>query len=131
MMLLDEIQAVAAGSSTGSDIKRPPARGLAAASSSSTSQSLAGWQPTGDERPVEADNVDMQQLESSLSDLSRTLEAKGAALKFEIVSDQGVVQVEVSEKNSNKVLMRIPPEGVLRVGKDGGMTLGGLLNRQF
>ncbi|KAF5028824.1 hypothetical protein DSECCO2_655040 [anaerobic digester metagenome] len=131
MMLLDEIQAVTAGSSAGSDIKRPPARGLAAASSSATSPSLAEWQPTGDERSAETDNVDMQQLESSLDDRSRTLEAKGAALKFEIVNDQGVVQVEVSEKNSNKVLMRIPPEGVLRVGKDGGMTLGGLLNRQF
>ncbi|MBG3879006.1 flagellar protein FlaG [Desulfovibrio oxamicus] len=131
MMLLDEIQTVTAGSSAGSDIKRPPARGLAAASSSATSPSLAEWQPTGDERSAEADNVDMQQLERTLNDLSHTLEAKGAALKFEIVSDQGVVQVEVSEKNSNKVLMRIPPEGVLRVGKDGGMTLGGLLNRQY
>lgn len=131
MMLLDEIQTVTAGSSAGSDIKRPPARGLAAAFSSATSPSLAEWQPTGDERSAEATNVDRQQLETALNDLSRTLEAKGAALKFEIVSAQGVVQVEVSEKNSNKVLMRIPPEGVLRVGKDGGMTLGGLLNRQF
>lgn len=131
MMLLEDIQAVAAGSSAGSDIKRPPARGMAAAFSSATSPSLAEWQPTGDERSAEAQTVDRQQLEGALSDLSRTLEAKGAALKFEIVSDQGVVQVEVSEKNSNKVLMRIPPEGVLRVGKDGGMTIGGLLNRQF
>lgn len=131
MMLLEEIQTVAAGSSAGSDSKRPPARGLAAASSSATSPSLAEWQPTGDERSAEAETVNMQQLESSLNDLSRSLEAKGASLKFEIVSEQGVVQVEVSEKNSNKVLMRIPPEGVLRVGKDGGMTIGGLLNRQF
>ena len=82
MMLLDEIQAVTAGSSAGSDIKRPPARGLAAAFSSATPPSLAEWQPTGDERSAEAGNVDMQQLESTLNDLSRTLEAKGAALKF-------------------------------------------------
>lgn len=130
-MLLEEIRTVTTGSSAGSQVTRPPANGQAAASSSAISQSLADRLPTGEERPAEAENVDMNQLRSSLENLSRSLEAKGAALKFQIVSDQGVVQVEVSEKNSNKVLMRIPPEGVLRVGRDGGMTIGGLLNRQF
>lgn len=131
MELLDDIQAVLAVSSTELGRHHASVRGPATAPSSARSPSRADRKVTGSERSDAAGETEQQQLQRSLDDVARTLEESGVALKFKAVHDQGVLQIEISEKNSDKVLMRIPSDGMLRFGKDGVMTVGGLLNKLF
>ncbi|AAS95920.1 flagellar protein FlaG [Nitratidesulfovibrio vulgaris] len=106
---------------------RPPAE----VATSDSAISLRQPRPqTGEER-AETKDTSPEKLQERLEALQKHLEEQGAPLHFSIVHDAGRVLVEVTQRDSQKVLMRIPPEGVLQVGADGLPSLGKLLDRRY
>lgn len=106
---------------------RPPAEVATTAPSSLSRQQ----RPSAGEERTAAPETDPEKLEKRLEDLRKHLEQQGTPLHFSIVHDAGKVFVEVSQRESKRVLMRIPPEGVLQVGPDGLPSLGKLLDRRY
>lgn len=76
-----------------------------------------------------ASQVDMQTLQDAAKRLEEQLAEQGVQLKFEVVrSSKGEIEVEVMDEHSSKVLMRIPPKGVLRINAEGKTAIGSFLN---
>lgn len=73
---------------------------------------------------------DPEELAARLKELEAHLAEQQPQLHFALVHAKGKLLVEVSARGSEKVLMRIPPEGVLRIGEDGKVALGRLLDKR-
>jgi flagellar protein FlaG len=57
------------------------------------------------------------------------MEEQGVHLKFEVMhAEDGQIEVEVTDEDRSKVLMRIPPKGVLRINAQGRTAIGNFLN---
>ncbi len=85
---------------------------------------------TGNGLDTASDNaVDMQTVQSAASALQSRLADQGVRLKFEVMrTEQGRIEVEVTDEAHDKVLMRIPPKGVLKVNAQGASAIGTFLN---
>ncbi|GFM35373.1 flagellar protein FlaG [Desulfovibrio psychrotolerans] len=85
---------------------------------------------TGNELHAASDHaVDTQAVQNAASALQSRLADQGVRLKFEVVrSEQGRIEVEVTDEAHDKVLMRIPPKGVLTVNAQGASAIGVFLN---
>lgn len=84
----------------------------------------------GEENSTDSNqNVDMQAVSDAADALQKRLAEQGVHLKFEVVhSERGQIEVEVTDEANTKVLMRIPPKGVLKINAQGRTAIGSFLN---
>ncbi len=101
------------------------------ASTRQASHQQAG-EGSGDDDSAKEGNADKQATERAAEQLERRMAEQGVQLKFTVVqSEKGTIEIEVTDKQREKVLMRIPPKGVLTVSAEGKTIVGTLLSRHF
>ncbi|MFV0423273.1 flagellar protein FlaG [Oleidesulfovibrio sp.] len=74
---------------------------------------------------------DAEQLEKAIDALKERLGDNGAGFTFAVESSDHSINVTVMTKDSERVLMRIPAEGIVRLAMEGSDAVGGLLNKSY
>lgn len=87
-----------------------------------------------DSTAVEARGAEEQVLgraavEKVLGDAQDELSKRGVALKFKLVGDANQYQVEVRDKNSDKIIHKLPPDEVVNLSKSLKDMAGAFLNK--
>jgi len=73
--------------------------------------------------------VSEKDIRQAAEELQKRMEEQGVHLKFEVMhAEDGQIEVEVTDEDRSKVLMRIPPKGVLRINAQGRTAIGNFLN---
>ncbi|GFM33772.1 flagellar protein FlaG [Desulfovibrio subterraneus] len=81
---------------------------------------------SSDQNTEPASEKDIRQ---AAEELQKRMEEQGVHLKFEVMhAEDGQIEVEVTDEDRSKVLMRIPPKGVLRINAQGRTAIGNFLN---
>lgn len=135
-MRLDELQTIESGSWVGMSEDIFPVDSQAASSSSSSPAPLAesailNRDTTGSGTPTAGTTTTEADVAKKIAVLQKQLDQTGSPLHFSLVQASGGVAVEVKDRQSNKVLMRIPPEGVLRVASNGKFEIGTLFDKRY
>ncbi|ABB38507.1 hypothetical protein Dde_1710 [Oleidesulfovibrio alaskensis G20] len=74
---------------------------------------------------------DVSQVQQAVKRIQERLAEKGAGFTFTVDTTGHSVNVTVTDKDSDRVLMRIPAEGVLRLAQEGDSRIGTLLNKSY
>ncbi len=84
----------------------------------------------GDENSTDSTGVSNEQdILDAAKELEARLNEQGVHLRFEVVrAESGEMEVEVTDDERSKVLMRIPAKGVLKVNAEGKTVVGNFLN---
>lgn len=134
-MRLDELQTIESGSWVGMSEDIFPVDSQAASSSSSpaplSESAILSSDTTGSGTPTAGTTTTEADVAKKIAVLQKQLDQTGSPLHFSLVQASGGVAVEVKDRQSNKVLMRIPPEGVLRVASNGKFEIGTLFDKRY
>lgn len=86
---------------------------------------------TAVERPDEqsAASVDRETVQKVLEDTQQHLHERGVDLKFRIDQDSGDIQVELVNKENEKIVRKIPADEVLKLSNSLKEMAGAFLNR--
>lgn len=86
-----------------------------------------------DKNRAEDDVAPSGELGQTLEELESRFAVQGVSLKFHVAQENGAVQVEVLDAESNKLVRKIPGDEAIRLAEQlkkagGKKLLGGLLN---
>ncbi|MFV0347558.1 MAG: flagellar protein FlaG [Halodesulfovibrio sp.] len=106
----------------------PGSNVYATSTSKQTSQAHVGKTGDGSSDQNTAP-VSEKEIRQAAEELQKRMEEQGVHLKFEVMhAEDGQIEVEVTDEDRSKVLMRIPPKGVLRINAQGKTAIGNFLN---
>ena len=80
-------------------------------------------------RHVETRVLERAAVEKVLGEAQDELSKRGVSLKFKLMEDANQYQVEVRDKDSNKIIRKLPPDEVVNLSRSIKDMVGALLDK--